>query len=236
MRGLDEEWREARRGEARLAQGLQRLEAARLYHVNSLLREQRRLQRDLGALRHGNSWRKMVPSLGSRPHDPLPVADRPVPPYKRAFLPTIPQGGKEPNSLRSQKALPLRTEGPALGLQARVREFVAGGSHRGSLGESSAAPLCLPDVRAQTAARLSSSARGEGEQEPPPAPDPEALAPDGRLRTVYTLPSFPQALSEARKARYLRHRGQPECERELSLREIFARPVPGGKAAARSDP
>uniref|UniRef100_W5MX45 Uncharacterized protein n=1 Tax=Lepisosteus oculatus TaxID=7918 RepID=W5MX45_LEPOC len=232
---MDEEWREARRGEARLAQGLQRLEAARLYHVNSLLREQRRLQRDLGALRHAIP----TPLCKLSPGSELAVAQRC---RSHECAPECPNGSVEgvglapvsqlTDSDKSQKALPLRTEGPALGLQARVREFVAGGSHRGSLGESSAAPLCLPDVRAQTAARLSSSARGEGEQEPPPAPDPEALAPDGRLRTVYTLPSFPQALSEARKARYLRHRGQPECERELSLREIFARPVPGGKAAA----
>lgn len=50
----------------------------------------------------------------------------------------------------------------------------------------------------------------------------EMLAPDGHLRTVHTLPIFAQALAEARKARYIRHRGQPLCERELTVREIFA--------------
>lgn len=50
----------------------------------------------------------------------------------------------------------------------------------------------------------------------------EMLAPDGHLRTVHTLPNFAQALAEARKARYIRHRGQPLCERELSIREIFS--------------
>lgn len=50
----------------------------------------------------------------------------------------------------------------------------------------------------------------------------EMLAPDGHLRTVHTLPNFAQALVEARKARYIRHRGQPLCERELTIREIFS--------------
>ncbi|KAG1964686.1 uncharacterized protein LOC120494292 [Pimephales promelas] len=50
----------------------------------------------------------------------------------------------------------------------------------------------------------------------------EMLAPDGHLRTVHTLPNFAQALTEARKARYIRHRGHPLCERELTIREIFS--------------
>lgn len=47
-------------------------------------------------------------------------------------------------------------------------------------------------------------------------------APDDQLRMVHTLPNFVQAMAEARKARYIRHRGQPLCDRELSIREIFA--------------
>lgn len=57
----------------------------------------------------------------------------------------------------------------------------------------------------------------------PHSPPPESLAPDGRLRTVHILPNFAQALVEARKARYIRHRGLPPCERELSVREIFSK-------------
>lgn len=45
---------------------------------------------------------------------------------------------------------------------------------------------------------------------------------DGQLRMVHTLPKFAQALAEARKARYIRHRGQPLCETELSITEIFS--------------
>lgn len=47
-------------------------------------------------------------------------------------------------------------------------------------------------------------------------------APDGQARMVHTLPNFVQALAEARKARYIRHRGLPLYERELSVREIFS--------------
>lgn len=54
------------------------------------------------------------------------------------------------------------------------------------------------------------------------SPLSDTHAPDGQLRMVHTLPNFVQALTEARKARYIRHRGQPLCERELSIREIFA--------------
>ncbi|KAI4892543.1 hypothetical protein NFI96_024712 [Prochilodus magdalenae] len=57
----------------------------------------------------------------------------------------------------------------------------------------------------------------------PPSPLLESLAPDGRLRTIHVLPNFAQALAEARKARYIRHRGRPSCERELSIREIFSK-------------
>lgn len=47
-------------------------------------------------------------------------------------------------------------------------------------------------------------------------------APDGQVRMVHTLPDFAQALAEARKARYIRHRGLPLYDRELSIREIFS--------------
>lgn len=56
----------------------------------------------------------------------------------------------------------------------------------------------------------------------PRSPLSDTHAPDGHLRTVHTLPNFAQALAEARKARYIRHRGQPLCERDLSVRDIFS--------------
>ncbi|XP_036377730.1 coiled-coil domain-containing protein 190 [Megalops cyprinoides] len=231
--------REEKRAEARLAGGLQRLDEARLYHLKTLAREQRRLQRDLGAIRSSNPWRKTIQSLGSRPWDP--DLNHPTLSYKRTFLPIIPRGGQDPEKQRSQKPKSGGVGGSSAGLQARVREFMGAGDPR---VESSTAPLCLPDLKVQNAARLSPTGKvEEGETErkergpqregercfPSPPPPAEAtaldsrLAPDGRLRTVHTLPSFSQALAEARKARYIRHRGRPLCERELSVREIFAR-------------
>ncbi|XP_035380476.1 uncharacterized protein LOC113591627 [Electrophorus electricus] len=57
----------------------------------------------------------------------------------------------------------------------------------------------------------------------PLSPLSELSAPDGHPRTVHTLPDFAQAMTEARKSRYIRHRGQPLSERELSIKEIFSR-------------
>ncbi|XP_066548519.1 coiled-coil domain-containing protein 190 [Amia ocellicauda] len=258
MRGGEAERREARRGDARLAQGLQRLEEARLYHVNAMLREQRRLTQDLEALRHANSWKKGAQSQGLGPLDPEPT--RPAPPYTRAFLPTIPRGSREDERFRHQRLQRLRhshADGPSPSLQVRVREFMGRGGEGPAEGEgeSSTVPLCLPDVNAQNLGRRGSSPlreRRDGERDGERDQDGErdrdrervkdgglkvqaspshvlSLAPDGRLRTVYTLPSFPQALAEARRARYLRYRGRPECERELTLREIFGRPDKDGQ-------
>lgn len=56
----------------------------------------------------------------------------------------------------------------------------------------------------------------------PLSPLSDTHTPDGQLRMVHTLPNFVQALAEASKARYIRHRGQPLCDRELSITEIFS--------------
>ncbi|XP_073789443.1 coiled-coil domain-containing protein 190 isoform X2 [Danio rerio] len=85
--------REERRTEFRLAEGLQRLDQAKHYHLNTLTREQRRLSRDLASIKTGNSWKRGFHSLGLRAsnHD----AGRPAAYYKRTLLPIIPLVGKE---------------------------------------------------------------------------------------------------------------------------------------------
>lgn len=128
--------------------------------------------------------------------------------------------------------------------------------------ESSAEPLCLPDLKLQPAAALTSTGLGEGRSErraewesedvrgregravqkkereeangrtdrerellsslPSPAPS-DSLAPDGQPRMLHLLPDFNQSLAEARKARYIHHRGLSACERELSITDIFTR-------------
>lgn len=51
--------------------------------------------------------------------------------------------------------------------------------------------------------------------------DTEAFAHESHFRTMHTRPSFLELYAEARKARYIRHKGIPDSERELSLHEIF---------------
>lgn len=45
--------RDERRAEARLAEGLQRLDQAKHYHINTLTREQRKIHRDLISIKTG---------------------------------------------------------------------------------------------------------------------------------------------------------------------------------------
>ncbi|XP_016385454.1 uncharacterized protein LOC107721802 [Sinocyclocheilus rhinocerous] len=258
--------RDERRAEARLAEGLQRLDQAKHYHLNTLTREQHRLHRDLISIKTGNPWKRGLHSLGLRPsnHD----VGHPAASYKKTLLPSIPMAGKETDSHRSSS------------LQARVQEFISNGEKR---AEHSSETLCLPDLKRQPVISLTTtSANTEREESKEREVDgeqdrergshmelgevvkdrekdsqkerewmllrerekdnergaeingnrcptssvsfpSEMLAPDGHLRTVHTLPNFAQALAEARKARYIRHRGQPLCERELTIREIFAR-------------
>ncbi|XP_043074804.1 uncharacterized protein LOC122324454 [Puntigrus tetrazona] len=251
--------RDERRAEARLAEGLQRLDQAKHYHLNTLTREQRRLHRDLISIKTGNPWKRGLHSLGLRPANN--DVGRPAASYKRTSFPIIPAAGKEADSHRSSS------------LQARVQEFMSSGEKR---AEHSSETLCLPDLKRQPVTSLTATSANtereeseegdvDGEQDRdggarmevlndsqrdrermllrerekdnerraeingnrcPSSPvsfPSEMLAPDGHLRTVHTLPNFAQALAEARKARYIRHRGQPLCERELTIREIFAR-------------
>ncbi|XP_016316739.1 uncharacterized protein LOC107669132 [Sinocyclocheilus anshuiensis] len=254
--------RDERRAETRLAEGLQRLDQAKHYHLNTLTREQRRLHRDLISIKTGNPWKRGIHSLGLRPsnHD----VGRPAASYKRTLLPIIPMAGKETDSHRSSS------------LQARVQEFMSSGEKR---AEHSSETLCLPDLKRQPVASLTATSTNtereenkerdmDGEQDrdrgahmdivrdrekhsqkdrewmlfrerekanergaeihgnrcpfSPVSFPSEMLAPDEHLRTVHMLPNFAQALAEARKSRHIRHRGQPLCERELTIREIFA--------------
>ncbi|XP_051500961.1 coiled-coil domain-containing protein 190 [Myxocyprinus asiaticus] len=267
--------REEKRSEARLAEGLQRLDQAKHYHLNTLTREQRRLNRDLISIKTGNPWRRGLQSLGLRTsiHD----VHHPAVSHKKTLLPVIPLAGRETDSHKSMKP---QSESS---LQARVQEFISSGENR---AEHSTETLCLPNIKRQTVTSLTTTTTNaereecnrrerNGEQEmqrdrereghteereiikdrekkkerkvlrererdnereneingnrclsSPVSFPSEMLAPDGYLRAVHMLPNFPQALAEARKARYIRHRGQPLCEQVLTIREIFSRDTP----------
>ncbi|XP_071011234.1 coiled-coil domain-containing protein 190-like [Oncorhynchus clarkii lewisi] len=245
--GSEAQRREEHRAQARLQGGLQRLEQATSYHLNTLTTEQRRLHRDLLNIKTGNPWRRRLHHLVSQPdssHLSMPC---------RTTLPTIPRATRDPKKHRSVKAVCGGVSGLAP-LQARVHDFLCSSADPQRQGaESSVAPLCLPDLKLQPAAELTSTGLGErGEREyvrgregratrkeeengrtdrdrekeeyyPLPPPPSDVLAADGRPRTLHLLPDFNQSLAEARKARYIRYRGRPPCERELSITEIFAR-------------
>ncbi|XP_066532148.1 coiled-coil domain-containing protein 190 [Hoplias malabaricus] len=131
--------REERRAEVRLAEGLQRLDEAKHYQLNTLNREQRSLHRHLIAIKTGN-WRRGLHAVGPRPpnHDlslnPLAAS------YKNSLLPIIPSSGKEPDRPRPGK---LQS---SCSLQTRVQEFI---SSRENRGDNSTALLCLPELKLQ---------------------------------------------------------------------------------------
>ncbi|XP_058235667.1 coiled-coil domain-containing protein 190 [Hemibagrus wyckioides] len=258
--------REERRAEARLAHGIQRLDEARRYHLNTLTREQQALHRHLIALKTGNRWR----GLNAVPSRPCNQLSNPAVSHNKTRLPTIPPADRETNRHRSRKLESICS------LQARVQDFLSSGENR---ADNTTVPVCLPDLKPQPPSMLPPSSptrenkegdkdgqnkkhrpRGregrksalethgfrskDGQREcdktgerstekeeemnvaipysTPLSPLSDTHAPDGQLRMVHMLPNFVQALAEARKARYIRHRGQPLCERELSIREIFA--------------
>ncbi|XP_078515338.1 coiled-coil domain-containing protein 190 [Lissotriton helveticus] len=53
--------------------------------------------------------------------------------------------------------------------------------------------------------------------------DEEIYAPDGFPRTMLTMPDFETAIEQAKKARYIRYRVNPEWNKELSVEEVFER-------------
>ncbi|XP_076873328.1 coiled-coil domain-containing protein 190 isoform X2 [Brachyhypopomus gauderio] len=273
------ERRAGRRADAILAHGLQRLDKAKHYHLNTLIREQRTLQRHLLTIKTGSRLRGrqavgLQPSNHELSHPPVSC--------KKTLLPIIPLAGGEPDRHRCEKPHSSYT------LQARIQDFISSGTNH---ADSSPSPICLPGLKPQPTNLLPPAAPvrasrgreqgreqgrqqavslratenemhrplwesvrgrhkdGQRENEPmmtraregatakemdrtvsssPPlspllSPLLELSAPDGHLRTVHTLPDFAQAMMEARKARYIRHRVQPFSERELSITEIFSR-------------
>ncbi|XP_006014086.2 coiled-coil domain-containing protein 190 [Latimeria chalumnae] len=301
--------REAKRTEARLMSGLHDIEEARLYHVNTMIKEQRRIQRDLMRVKQGdgvaqNKGIKLKVSISirysktkmisnSRNLFPGNERDRSLV-FNRVMLPTIPIGKDqkhimEPDAHRAKKLFPMKMSrlaiqpGISVALQMRVNDFIDGdNSKKGSQvtqamaepdrsftpsgirkvkAEASIADINMSNVKYSIAKRLSISGKPKGQEatekkeassvdsktaanedeaivsssETTPKPGQlsvlaensalnlEAFTPDGFLRTMYTIPSFQEAFQEAKKARYIRHRGIPESEKALSINEIFGR-------------
>ncbi|KAG5275976.1 hypothetical protein AALO_G00126570 [Alosa alosa] len=212
--------REERRAEARLAKGIQRLDETKLYHINTLTREQRRLHRDLLNMRADTKrHRPLKPqsgySLQARVQEFITNGDGRVDSSAAPLcLPDL--------KLQPGAAIPSNstTQGDDKdeGKTEREKGQREKERHRETKKEKEREKDKDKEVEME---------KEIDTQTLPPADAPlvpfELLAPDGRLRTVHTLPNFGQALAEARKARYIRHRGKPPSERELTIREIFSR-------------
>ncbi|KAF5900553.1 Enoyl-CoA hydratase domain-containing protein 2, mitochondrial, partial [Clarias magur] len=138
--------REERRAEARLAHGIQRLDEAKRYHLNTLTREQHALHRHLIALKTGNR-RRGLNAVTSRPpnHD----LSRPAVSYNKTRFPIIPPPpDRETNKHRSEK---LRS---ICSLQARVQDFLSSVENRTDIAT---VPVSLPDLKPQPPKMLPSA-------------------------------------------------------------------------------
>ncbi|KAM7162918.1 coiled-coil domain-containing protein 190 [Macrochelys suwanniensis] len=272
------ERRDVKQAEARLSHGLQDLEEARLYHMNSIIKEQRQIQKELQKLQQGNSRKKAHATLGDLSQE---VGKKPA-------LPTLPtSSSQQPSNSRAERLRAPRStlpkmEGPTRAVQSPLQHQTcnrdvlddAGQESSGRHGStstrtqtkaaSSITDINLSDLRHSVARRLSISAnpaekeetssqgelgtgptvlphgQAEARRDTMPKPtscterrkpslgyeklssDTDAYAPDSsHLRPTHSRPGFLELYAEARKARYIRHKGIPASEKELSLQEIF---------------
>ncbi|XP_050819319.1 coiled-coil domain-containing protein 190 isoform X1 [Gopherus flavomarginatus] len=271
-----------KQAEARLSHGLQDLEEARLYQMNSMIREQRQIQKELQRLQQGNSRKKALATLGDLSQE---VGKRPVLP----MLPTLSgqqHRKRQAEQLRAPSTTLPKMEGLTQTAQSPLQhqksdrdilddEGQESCGRHGSTSTrtqakaaSSITDISLSDLRHSIAKRLSTSANPAEQEEtnsqgelgtgptvlpceqteasdvdgsdtmPKPtscterrkpslgheklSSDTDPYVPDrSHLRPMHSRPGFLELYAEARKARYIRHKGIPASEKELSLQEIF---------------
>ncbi|XP_069087607.1 coiled-coil domain-containing protein 190 [Pleurodeles waltl] len=280
----DKQWeigrRDDRRADVRLSHGLQDIEEARQYHINSMAWEKKRVQQDLLRIKQATATKKGFAA------DPLSVRQ------KGAWH------GRQTNALVKNSAASSDVEEERAGsfitnesvtrlstpptLQSRINDFISMTSTNkfktpsvnpsSALSEdSSTEDSDVVDVKQLMANRMNISAKAASAAEAskdkahkdasltvstrsstdetimvstdsktsnqpssttprrPSIPadvltfDEEIYAPDGYLRTMHTMPDFEQSIEQAKKARYVRHRVNPEWNKELSVDEIFER-------------
>uniref|UniRef100_A0A8C4VUP9 Uncharacterized protein n=1 Tax=Gopherus evgoodei TaxID=1825980 RepID=A0A8C4VUP9_9SAUR len=224
-----------KQAEARLSHGLQDLEEARLYQMNSMIREQRQIQKELQRLQQGET---PFPSPSNRAPSPAPVMKKPSkirhavrrdPAQQQAQQSK--QWGKSPSStLPKMEGLTQTAQSP-LQHQKSDRDILddEGQESCGRHGStstrtqakaaSSITDVSLSDLRHSIAKRLSTTPSLGHEKL---SSDTDPYVPDrSHLRPMHSRPGFLELYAEARKARYIRHKGIPASEKELSLQEIF---------------
>ncbi|KAM4021875.1 coiled-coil domain-containing protein 190 isoform 2-T3 [Anomaloglossus baeobatrachus] len=246
---MDKQWEAERRGakraEARLNNGIQEIEDAQNYHMNSMTKEQKRLQKDLIRIKQATAKKASNTKNDHRTETPQ-------------TQPTITGRSQLPASLQG----PVMASGSSMTLQMRINDFMDGvKKEKGENLQRIEFPLSgtiITDTKTSPARRLSIiSVTGDvvskddlpgksssvlsntkdkaiGSANPQfhrqrrgslfkdrAAFDEEIYAPDGGLRTLHTMPDLMDSLEEAKNARYIRHRVKPEFEKELSVGEIF---------------
>uniref|UniRef100_A0ABM5G9M4 Coiled-coil domain-containing protein 190 isoform X1 n=2 Tax=Pogona vitticeps TaxID=103695 RepID=A0ABM5G9M4_9SAUR len=247
--------RDVKRAEARLSRGLQSLEEARFSCLNSVMKEQKRLQEELVRLQKGRSKQKLSLSPG-----PMSV----MLPFPLLF----PQAREDYSGFHGSMWKKTFSKGRGLSeaSQASFRPQTLNSDISGSAGDRKGhlPPLKpkdqnMTDDRDMTTLRHSTSkqliisaesgeteenngtddqgrdvgAQGStilvnipGKRRPSLGQeklimDAEAYGADGCPRNMYSRPDFLKSYSEARKARYIRHKNIPAWEKELSLQDIF---------------
>ncbi|XP_056384022.1 coiled-coil domain-containing protein 190 [Hyla sarda] len=232
----DRQWEAERRGakraEARLNNGIQEIEGAQQYHMNSMTKEQKRLQKDLARIKQAT--------------------------VKKTSSNSATNMGKR-GQLAATSAGPVMASGSSMTLQMRINDFMDGVKKGKAETESSPSGPNITEIKTSSSRRSSIvSVTGDlpgkpsgllsntndkpiGSANAPfprqrrgslfkdkPAFDEEIYAPDGGLRTLHTMPDFMDSFEEAKNARYIRHRVKPESEMELSVDEIFEKEDSGG--------
>ncbi|KAM8931044.1 coiled-coil domain-containing protein 190 isoform 2-T2 [Pelodytes ibericus] len=163
---MDKQWEAQRRGDRRAAvrlnNGLQEIEEAQLYHVNSMTKEQKRLQMDLIKMKQSKSKNKTTNPKG-------------VPPGKPALLQTFPgsrgqicrtenRGDRKQPAHQSDGS--VMASGSSMTLQMRINDFMDGVNKKGKTDspsspspntEPSLSGINMTDLKNSMAKRLSIS-------------------------------------------------------------------------------
>ncbi|XP_067388622.1 coiled-coil domain-containing protein 190 [Emydura macquarii macquarii] len=171
------ERRDVKRAEVRLSHGLQDLEEARHYHMNSMIREQKQIQKELLRLQQGNSRKKAHETVGDISQEA----------GKRAALPTLPpSSGQQHSDSRAERLRALKSTLPKMEvptqaaqstLQYQTCDIIDGAWQKSSGRPGSTATrtqantrsfitdMSLPDLRHSIAKRLSISASPAEQEE-----------------------------------------------------------------------
>ncbi|KAM3915654.1 LOW QUALITY PROTEIN: coiled-coil domain-containing protein 190 [Leptodactylus fuscus] len=233
---MDKQWEAERRGakraEARLNNGIQEIEEAQHYHMNSMTKEQKRLQKDLMRIKQGKkkkieiNWRassiRSSSKLTSSPEGPVIASGSSMTLQMRIndFMDGVKKGKAENFPRNGTELLLSGTNTTDIKTSSSRRASICSVTEDGVLKNDLQGKLILASGSGNP--QYLRQRRGSFFKEKITF-DEEIYAPDGGLRTLHTMPDFMDSLEEARHARYIRHRVKPESEKELSVDEIFQR-------------